>query len=132
METFVLTTTAIGSFGALPLQSRARAFYVLFLHALLTLTVGSLTFRALSGGGILLIPFIDGWHSSPTMHLNAVRAYSMLAVSLFCFFGVLMAKARIIWLAQTNSGDSSFTASPYCCLTTLWVHLAAILLLILC
>jgi len=134
METLVLSTTALSSFGALLLQTRARAFFVLFLHVLLSLTVGSLTFRALSGGGTLLLPFVDGWHRSPFMQLTHIRAYIMLAISLITTITIFSVKARVIWaLPQTApaSADQSFAESPYCCLMMVWIHVGAIVSLLL-
>lgn len=132
METLVLTATSVLSFGTLPLQARARAFYVLFLHTLLMLTVGSLAYRTLSGDGTLLVPFVDGWSHSPLMQLTNVRAYGLLAVSLLTTTTVFAAKARIIWaLPQPSPVGQSFIESPYCCLMMLWIHLSAVLALVL-
>lgn len=132
METLVLTTASVLSFGALPLQARSRAFYVLFLHMLLLLTVGSLAYRTLSGDGTLLVPFVDGWPRSPLMQLTNVRAYSMLAISLFVTLTVCVVKARIL-LGQSppSVANQSFADSAYCCLMMLWIHLLAVLALVL-
>lgn len=134
METLVLSTTALSSFGALMLQDRSRAFFVLFLHLLLTLTVGSLTFRALSGDGTLLLPFVDGWQRSPFMQLTHVRAYTMLSVSLITIATVCRVKAQVMWaLPQPSPSPSGqwFKESPYCCLMIIWIHITAIVSLLL-
>lgn len=132
METLVLTTASVLSFGALPLQARSRAFYVLFLHMLLLLTVGSFAYRTLSGDGTLLVPFVDGWPRSPLMHLTNIRAYSMLAISLFITLAVCITKARILLVQSPPPVASrSFADSAYCCLTMLWIHLSAVLVLVL-
>ncbi|TAE24594.1 MAG: hypothetical protein EAZ91_20245 [Cytophagales bacterium] len=132
METLVLTTTALGSFGTLSLQARSRAFYVLFLHTLLALTVGSLTFRTLGGTGTLLIPFVDGWSESPLMHLDSLRAYALLTISLLSWGLVVFVKGRLIWSAtESVKAQSSFVGSRYCCLMLLWIHMVAIISLVL-
>ena len=132
METLVLTTASVLSFGALPLQARSRAFYVIFLHMLLLLTVGSFTYRTLSGDGTLLIPFVDGWPRSPLMHLTNIRAYSMLAISLLITLVVCIAKVRIL-LAQSPPPVASWSLanSAYGCLMMIWIHLLAVLVLVL-
>ncbi len=132
METFVIITTALLSFGALTLQNRSRAFFVLFLHLLLVLTVCSLAFRTLSGPGTLLVPFVDGWNRSPLMQLTNGRVYIMLAISLTMVATVSTVKARIMWsVTQTTSGRQSFSESSYCCLMMVWIHLTAIVSLLL-
>jgi len=132
METFVIITTALLSFGALILQDRSRAFFMLFLHLLLALTVFSLTYRTLSGTGTLLVPFVDGWHRSPLMQLTDVRVYMMLAVSLTLVATVTTVKARIMWtVRQTTSGRQAFIESPYSCLMMIWIHITAIVSLLL-
>lgn len=132
METFVILTTALLSFGALILQDRSRAFFVLFLHLLLTLTVCSLAYRTLSGIGTLLVPFLDGWERSPLMQLTNARAYTMLAISLTMVSTVSYVKAQIMWtVTQTTSGSHTFTASPYSCLMMVWIHITTIVSLLL-
>lgn len=132
METFVIIITALLSFGALILQARSRAFFVLFLHLLLALTVLSLTYRTLSGKGTLLIPFVNGWNRSPLMQLTNGRAYTMLAVSLTMVATVTTVKARIMWtVTQTTSDSQSFSESPYSCLMMIWIHIATIVSLLL-
>lgn len=128
METFVLAATALGSTGIMPLRLRARAFYVLFLHLLLALTVGSLALRTLSGGGTLLIPFWENCHYSPYMHLDEGRVYALLAVSLSSLMLVYSAKRRLIVAPAKQSTEGvSFVDSPYCCLLVLWVHLLTVI-----
>jgi hypothetical protein len=128
METFVLAATALGSTGIMPLRLRARAFYVLFLHLLLVLTVGSLALRTLSRGGTLLIPFWENCHYSPYMHLDKGRVYALLAVSIGSLILVCGAKRRLIVAPPKQSAQSmSFVDSPYCCLLFLWVHLLTII-----
>ncbi|MCY7356091.1 MAG: hypothetical protein LH609_01210 [Rudanella sp.] len=132
METLVLTATSILSFGTLPLQARARAFYVIFLHMLLMLTVGSLAYRTLSRDGTLLVPLVDGWSRSPLMQLTNFRAYSLLAVSLLITGSISLIKARIIGATPPVSPvGGSFSDSSYCCLMMLWIHLSAVLALVL-
>lgn len=105
---------------------------MLFLHLLLALTVCSLTYRTLSGSGTLLVPFVDGWNRSPLMQLTTFRVYMMLATSLTMVTTVTTVKARIMWsVTQTTSGRHSFSESPYSCLMMVWIHVTAIVSLLL-
>lgn len=132
METSVLIVSAFASLVVPWLQTRGRAFFEVFVHLLITLTVGSLTIRALSGGGMLLIPFMENWPHSPLMHLSHLRVYSMLAISLTTLFTVFALDRRLIWMLPSPTGHSQpFVGTPASCLFGIWFHVAAVCFLAL-